>query len=484
MNRILIALVFLFPIAAFSGCASFGERHLKIRHDFEDGRLDQARSRIDDRLKKKRRGESDVLKLNQAMVELCSGNPKKSEALLREVRDNFDKYDQKSLVEGAASMLTDDNAIAYAGEDYEKVLVRVFLALSNLMHDGTDAPAYALQIGQKQNEIIKKGAIKDPENKDKTLNVKESYRQVAIGPYLIGALREESRRDYDDAIKAYQTVCAWEPNFFQARRDLQRAQSGVPCSPGNGIVYVFGLVGPGPYKLQQNCEVAQAAQLWASIFLNMMSSKHVVTPGVAPVLIPVVVRPRQTIPSLAVSIDGKAAGQTETITDVGRMAEEQFEAVRPQIIARAMIRRTLKKGVLYGTQAALDSNEWIGLAFAAAGIFWEAMETADTRCWNLLPAEIQVARIEVPAGDHVISLQPSSRIYSLSNNGYLSTKESVPYGTRHSRTFRVDAGTNNYVLAYFPHDTLIGQIVVKGQENENPSTDSENRSTAPPMLAP
>lgn len=460
------------------GCASFGERHLKIRYDFEDGRLDQARSRIDSGLKKKRRGETDVLKLNRSIIELCSGNPREAEKLLREVRDQFEKYEQKSVLEGAASMLTDDNAIAYSGEDYERVLIRVFLALSNLMYDGTDAPAYALQVGQKQNEIVRKGAVKDPENENRTLNLKESYRQVAIGPYLIGLLREETRRDYDDAVKAYQAVCAWEPHFSQAKEDLRRAGNGTPCAPGNGVVYVFGLVGPGPYKLQQNCEVAQAAQLWASIFLNMMS-KRSVTLGVAPVMIPVVVRPKQVIPSLAVSVDGKLAGRTETITDIGRMAEEQFEAVRPQIIARAMIRRTLKKGALYGAQEIMDTNEWVGLAVASLGIIWESLETADTRCWNLLPAEIQVARLELPAGNHMIALQPAGRVFSLSANGYLSTKESMPYGMEYTKTIRVDAGRNTYVLANFPNERLIGEIVVN-----NEADFSRPRQETGPELAP
>ena len=452
---------FLCILLVFSGCAGFGERHLKIRSDFERGNLETAKNEIDAQLKKKKRGEGDVLKLNQALIELCSGNPKESERLLREVRDNFEKYEQKHLAEGAASYLLDDNVISYAGEDYERVLIRVFLALSNLMHDGTDAPAYALQIGQKQNEIIARGQIKDPKN-GKQINVKESYRQVAIGPYLIGAMREETLLNYDDARRAYESVCAWEPNFSQGRRDLERAKHGIHSAKGNGVVYVFGLVGPGPYKLQQNSEVSQASLFIASIILSMIG-KHTVTPGIAPVMIPVVVRPREVVPSLLVTVDGRWAGQTETITDIGRMAEEQFDAVRAQIVAKAIIRRAVKKGILYGAKEFTDANPWIGLAMDIGGILWEATETADTRCWNLLPAEIQVARIELPAGEHNLSLQPASRVYSLSSLGYISSPDSVPTGTAASRTVRVDEGRNAYVLANFPNNRLIGEIVVSNE---------------------
>jgi len=456
----MLRFLFVF-LLVFSGCAGFGERHLKIRSDFERGNLETAKSEIDARLRKKRRGEGDVLKLNQALIELCSGSPKESERLLREVRDNFDKYEQKNLAEGAASYLLDDNVISYAGEDYERVLIRVFLALSNLMHDGTDAPAYALQIGQKQNEIITRGQIKDPKN-DKQINVKESYRQVAIGPYLIGTMREETVLNYDDARRAYEAVCAWEPSFSQGRRDLERAKHGTHSASGNGVVYVFGLVGPGPYKLQENCEVSQAAQFIGSIILSMIG-KHTVTPGIAPVMVPVVIRPRTDVPSLLVTINGRQAGQTETITDIGRMAEEQFEAVKPLVVAKANVRRAVKKGVLYGAKELTDANPWVGLAMDLGGIIWEATETADTRCWNLLPAEIQVARIELPAGEHNLSLQTASRVYSLSSLGYISTRDSVPTGTSASRTIRVTEGRNTYVLANFPNDRLIGEIVVSNE---------------------
>ena len=47
-------------------------------------------------------------------------------------------------------MVTDDTHTAYAGEDYEKVLIRAMLSLSNLMVDGTDSLAYAHQVMQKQ----------------------------------------------------------------------------------------------------------------------------------------------------------------------------------------------------------------------------------------------------------------------------------------------------------------------------------------------
>ena len=455
--------LFLAALCVLTGCASFGERTMKIRNDFANGHLEKADTEIDKALKKRKSSDADLLKLNRAIIALSSSKPREAETLLREVRDSFDRQENertKRAAEKTVSMLLDDNTVSYAGEDYEKVLIRVFLALSNLMHDGTDAPAYALQIGHKQNEIIQKGAVQDPRDSKKAINPKAAaYRQVAIGPYLIGAMQEATYRNHDDVIKAYKSVNAWAPEFTQGRLDLERAQHGVHAQPGNGVVYVFALVGRGPFKVQQNCEVLQEAQIWTTFLIAMMSNRPTIL-DFAPVMIPHIVRSAESRTALAVSIDGQWASWTETLTDISRMATEQFEAVKPQIIARAVVRRTLKKGVVYGTKGATDANTWVGLLMDVGGMVWESLETADTRCWNLLPAEIQVTRLEVPAGEHRITLQPMSRVYSVARQGYLVSDDSAQVGSAQGKTIRVEPGRNTYVLANFPNDELVGDIVV------------------------
>jgi len=460
---------FLVVLCLLSGCASFGERTVGVRNNFANGDLAKANAEIDKALKKKKRSDADVLKLNRAIIALSSGKPKEAETLLREVRDSFDQHEReqaKRVAEKAISMLADDNTMSYAGEDYEKVLIRVFLALSNLMHDGTDAPAYALQIGHKQNEIVQKGVVQDPRDSKKTINPKaQAYRQVAIGPYLIGTMQEATYRNHDDVQKAYEAVNAWEPDFAQGRLDLERAKRGVHAQPGNGVVYVFALVGSGPFKAQKNCEVLHEAQIWTTLFIAMMSNRPTL-PDFAPVMIPTIVPSDEVRTALSVSLSGKWKGQTETLTDINRMAVEQFEAVKPQIIARAVVRRMMKKGILYGAKEAVDANPWVGLAMDVGGMIWESMETADTRSWNLLPAEIQVARLEVPAGEHDLTLQPMSRAYSLARRGYIISEGSVRSGNEHRRKIVVEPGRNTYILANFPNDELVGNIVVSNEPHQ------------------
>lgn len=321
-----------------SGCSSYADRLRDVRTEFHSGNLVSAEKFVDKELPKKRRAkEADVLKLERAMIELSSGKPATAERTLREVRDRFDFLEQKNIAEGTASYLTDDTHRAYAGEDYEKVLIRAFLALSNLMHDGGDANAYALQVNDKQRQIIEAAG----EDADK--NPKLAYKHVALGAYVSGMLREATHRDYDDAKRSIQLVANWEPEFASAKQDLERVTNGRHSAPGNGVLYVFTLVGRGPYKAERFERPTQAAMLIVDHILSAIG-KHTVTPTFAPVKVPVVVVPPNRVQSVSVLIDGKPAGLTETITDVGELATQQYAAIFPRVLARTVVRRSIKRG--------------------------------------------------------------------------------------------------------------------------------------------
>src|SRR5262249_50301767 len=191
-------------LLAAAGCASHIDRLTPIRNEYHLGHLDTAEKLLDEQLPKHKR-EADVLKLDKAVIELAAGRPQNSEKLLREVRDRFEYLEQKDAGETALSFVTDDNAVAYAGEDYEKVLIPAVLALSNLMSDGGDAAAYALQVTDKQQDIITRVTQKDPDNADIPL----AYKQVALGPYVRAMLAEESPLTLDDAAKARTLVVNW-----------------------------------------------------------------------------------------------------------------------------------------------------------------------------------------------------------------------------------------------------------------------------------
>ena len=427
-----------------TGCSTHAQRLAEIRTAYHAGDLAGARAKIDAALPKHAR-EADVLKLDRAAVLLSEGQPREAERLMREVRDRFDHLEQKDLAEGALAMLTDDQALAYAGEDYEKVLVRFYLALANLLGDGQDAEAYAAQVADKQQQIVRSGTAPDG------TNPKQSYQQVAAGAYLRAVLREQTHAGYEDAARALEQVCHWSPEFRHGHADLERVRQGRHSAKGNGVVYVFALVGRGPYK-EERCEIPTQAALLIADRIISMTAKHSLPPTLAPIKVPRVVVPANDVHAVAVSADGRPAGQTETLTDVGRMATQQCEATRPVVVGRAVARRVLKKAAVYSVKEALPlaQAQWaVELGLDLTGVLWEATEAADTRCWGLLPEKIQVLRLELPAGTHQLSLQP------------VGTRGAV--GPARPATVTVEDGRNTYVLANFPTGCLAGQVVCGGE---------------------
>jgi hypothetical protein len=422
-----------------AGCATHADQLVKVRAHYYSGDLTAANLLIDERLKKNG-DDADLLRLEQAVIHLTDGRAKEAENALRQVRDRFDHFEQASGGEIALSMLSDDNRRAYAGEDYEKVLIRAFLAISNLLTDGADATAYALQITQKQQDIIAKGAGSKDENP------KLAYKHVALGPYLHGLIREQTHTNYDDAVRAYRQVAFVEPEFRLAHDDIRRAEHGHHSARGHGVLYVFTLVGRGPYKVE-TLETPSTAALMIADFLINSQKKYSLPISQAPVKVAKVVSPINSVDNVLVTVNGRSTGRTETITDVGRLAVQQYDAIYAHVVARAIVRRLVKRAVVEGGKriVGVDSNSPINLAFDAAEFAWGATEAADTRCWGLLPDKIQVCRLELPAGEHEIALAPA--------------RGAATIGSPHAARVRISDGRNSYLVANFPDHKLVGKIV-------------------------
>ena len=189
----------IFPATCIclASCASHRDHVGSVREAYFAGNLVDADRHIEKQLKQHKH-EADAFLLDKAMLELAAGRPKNSERILRGVRDRFDHLEEKDAGEFTISMLTDDTRRAYAGEDYEKVLIRIMLSLSNVMSGGGDAGAYALQVVEKQQQIIASVTEKSrPEEADQP-RMELAYKQLALGPYIRAMLAEESPLTQDE----------------------------------------------------------------------------------------------------------------------------------------------------------------------------------------------------------------------------------------------------------------------------------------------
>jgi uncharacterized protein len=423
------------------GCTTYAQRVTQVRSAYYDNGFATADLMLQTAIQKDR-VNADVLKLDQAMIQLVGGDPRAAEQTLRSVRDRFEELEKETLSEKTLTYLWDDTRRPYAGEDHERVLLRAFLALSNLMHDGSDAEAYCLQMLEKQQQIIDAGQQKNGENP------KLNYPRVALSPYLRGIMREAMHNSYDDAHRSYELVTQWQPTFLPARVDLQRTTQGRHSARGNGVLYVFALVGRGAYKEAVN-EVPTSASLLIAGEIVSALGEHTLPPNVAAIQVPRMVAFNNEIQGVAAYVNRHPVGYTETVTDVTQMAIEQNRINHPHVMARAVARRFLKKGLIYGTKemTGTQRQSLSNVALDVAGIVWEATEHADTRCWGLLPDKIQVLRVELPAGEHEIAL------HGVHRSGGIAQAPAL-------ENVRIADGRNTYLLASFPHLHSVGKVLV------------------------
>lgn len=425
------------------GCSSHYGRVQTARSAFCEGDLQRAADQLEG-IRCRQSGATELLLADQAMVALLQGEPHRAENMLRRVRDGWEHLDQAALGENVARLVTDDRARAYSGEDYEKVMIRCFLALSNLMQDGSDVVPYCLQAVNKQEQIVRDGV------RGATSNPKLAYPRVAISAYLHGVVQESGHRNFDDVGRAYAAVVAWNPQFAAGRADLLRATTGQHSAVGNGVVYVIAMTDPGPQKRETIAPVTSDTLALASVLLHAVGNSNV--PGLsAPVKIPEVVVSPNIVNGIEVTIDGHPVGVTETVTDIGALAQQQAAATMPYTLARAVVRRVAKKSIVYAAKDHMGVSPVVGLAMDAGSLAWEATESADIRCWNLLPGRLQVLRFELPHGRHTLLLQP------LLVGGF---------GIAEQCDVMVEDGRNSYVLACFPGAKISGKILLS--ENARP----------------
>jgi uncharacterized protein len=418
------------------GCSTHAKRISQPRTLFYDGQLQACRESLE-KLAKSHRHDRDVVNLDLAVVDLLSGQAKQAETRLKEVRDRFDHLEQDSLAEKTVSMWTDDQVRSYSGEDYEKILLRVFLSISNLMHDGTDAESYTLQIQDKHEQLASQFEAKSGKQRNE-------YAPLPLGFYMRGMLREATHRDYDDAIRNYEIASSLLPECEPLRWDLARVQNGVHSQPGHGVVYVFAMVGRGPYKIEVAERPTSDALLIADRIVSAVGP-YKLPPTIAPIKIPDIAVPVSDIESVGVQIDSHRIGPTASLANVEQLAVSTYRANRNSIVARAVARRVIKKATIVAAKDSIGKDGLTSIGMDLAGIAWEASESADTRCWGLLPRDIQILRVEVPAGEHSIQLNPL-----LANR---------PVGPTQQTLIRVVDGQNTYVVCWFPDARSVSQIM-------------------------
>ena len=377
------ALIGCLGILLLASCAGdYVARTRGIREAYQAHDYNQALSGID---RETKGAEIDRLLalLDKGMILHSAGRYQESIEVLAEADRLSRQLDVVSISEEAKTLVSNERERAYRGEDFEKLMISVLQAL-NYTELGKDEDA--LVEVRRVNERLHKMIVDE----------KKPYEQLAIARYLGGVLWED-QHEWDSAFIDYQAAQKQQPNLGplaeplirlarqterdDAYRELKQKYPGVPDKPlgrDEGQVVVVVEAGLSPIKISAQQRFPGAVQLF-----DVPSYQDRWPPHHATVRV------------------GQTTEQAITVTSLGSVAKVHLDDRIGRMMAKAIASAAVKAGIAVGVGEATKSKELGVLTFLLLSL----NNQADRRSWLSLPAEFQLARFRLPAGQYQVSVE-------------------------------------------------------------------------------
>lgn len=117
-----------------------------------------------------------------------------------------------------------------------------------------------------------------------------------------------------------------------------------------------------------------------------------------------------------------------TRLDLAASTRRDFDAARPAVLARTVLRAAAKLGLSTSLEAAVEEKDQGAgqLLGVLSNLGTLLMERADTRAWHLLPGSVSLVRLRLPAGSHELTLEADAARGSRGGGGSLGTVQVRP----------------------------------------------------------
>jgi uncharacterized protein len=398
----------------FSSC-SLQQHYSKIDNAMVSGQCNQA---VDLMGKSKSEyGENArlIYLLDSAMVHMECGNFREANTFFHEAEDLGEKLWTESLSRHAASFVTNDYVLPYAGEDFERALINLLSALCYLKLNEYDE---ALVECRRLDTLLSGYNAK---YEDKNI-----YKEDAFGRYISGLIHEAAGEldsayiDYYHAFRVYSKnyTAAYKtsPPSFLAE-ELIRTAYRV-----DRLTEAKRLVGSHVAKKFSSGSAFKNMGKVVLIHLNGKSpvkkENRIVVPtpsGPVGVAFPeyVVKMPQCTSSRLIVKSSSKTyKANSELAQNINKIAVKNLDDRKVRIIAKTIARAVAKQmAIKQISAAAVDkrdkrNRQLVEFLFNTANTLF--LEKADTRTWRTLPGEIYISRIFVPEGNYTAYIKRGS----------------------------------------------------------------------------
>lgn len=350
--------------------------------------------------------------LDKGLVQHHAGKYKESDASFDKAEQRMDELYTKSITKAGAMLVLHDATMDYAGEPFERALSHVCRALNYVLLGNLDE---ALVESRKVERFL-------TELSDR-IGSKGGYKDDAFARYLDALLYADAGKR-DDARISYQAAkAAYED--YRAAYGTPVPRFDFPKDRRNmGELVFIHYNGVAPRKVSQTLQIS-----WNNAVPMMQQSgdaeandarvKNALAAGfmgsAVTVAFPAYTQDPYLVTSSEIVVDGKPVASTILMEDVAAIAtktlEQRLGAIKARAVARATVKYILAETAsraaakacdakLSGWQATLCKTAARGISHGVAA----GTESADTRGWAALPAQIRMARVKIEAGKHDIGV--------------------------------------------------------------------------------
>ncbi|MBP1649611.1 MAG: hypothetical protein H6Q30_3056, partial [Bacteroidetes bacterium] len=199
----------LWSFLLLAGCAMRSDLYRDVDQSIVSGKYAVAASTVKANREEFGETNSVLFNLEVGLLSHYGAQHAESNEMFLEAERKMEELYTKSISTEAAAALLNDNLLPYEGEDFEKVLVNLFLALN------------FAQMGEIEEALVEARKV-DLKLKEysKHYEEKNTYKQDAFARYVMGALYEAGG-EMNDAFISYQKA-------YEGYTEYARAY-GTPC---------------------------------------------------------------------------------------------------------------------------------------------------------------------------------------------------------------------------------------------------------------
>jgi uncharacterized protein len=387
----LSAFLSVLSILLLQGCATSAQKTAYMRNLVSTSHYDLALVEAEKALSKDPSGVME--NMNVGLLRRLENDFAGSNRAFETAKQKIDVLYTSSITEYAGASLTNDENISFQGDRFEQILLHLYMA-SNYLQLG-ELDSARVELLQSQTKMSEWGEAKD---------------EIPFMRYFSGILFEMMGEEDSAAVAYRKAVDAYKNTYAkhglnvpaQLKYDLLRVLANMRL--WDELERYKKQLGLSNYKVKRQTNQSALVVVLGNGMVAQRQQRlfHTWSPELKyniRIAVPDYIFPPAYVNKARVRIADQSY-MMQTVSNVDGLARAALSENMHIITARAIARAVVKK------KTELKLGEKSGsLGQMAAMVANFGSEIADTRGWNTLPQQFELARIALPAGEYNVAIE-------------------------------------------------------------------------------